>query len=166
MIPAAALPILGWHSVLVFQAPSDPVPLTAFFNCISPKFIIKFSFTRWLRSSSLNSLSSIVMDSIIALAAWINLAQLTFANLQRLQCADRSLLKNVAMQTGQIIFLNPKSGRFAPTCKDHIAGILTILISNELLWEFRYSLGNRKLIIWSKNNLKFAYGIYEKNHNN
>ena len=59
-----------------------------------------------------------------------------------------------------ILTLNAASS--APTCRDYIVEILTILISNEQLWEFRYSLGNRKLIIWSKNNLKFAYGIYKK----
>ena len=55
-----------------------------------------------------------------------------------------------------------KAAASAPTCKDLIVEILTILISNEQLWEFRYSLGNLKLIIWSTNNLKFAYGIYKK----
>ena len=55
--------------------------------------------------------------------------------------------------------LTLKAAASAPTCNDHIVGILTILISNEQLWEFRYSLGNRKLIIWSVFFFKFAYGI-------
>ena len=50
----------------------------------------------------------------------------------------------------------------ASSGRDYIVKIVTILISNEQMWEFRYSWGNRKLIIGSKNDLKFAYGKYIK----
>ena len=59
-----------------------------------------------------------------------------------------------------------KAASLAPTGGDYIVELLTILISNEQLWKFRYSWGNCKLIIGSKYDLKFGYGICKKNHNN
>ena len=71
-------------------------------------------------------------------------------------------LWNYFYMDNSLSMLTLKAAASATTCKAHIVGIITMLISNEQLWEFRYSLGNPKLIIWSKNDLKLAYGIYKR----
>ena len=81
----------------------------------------------------------ITCSSIVTIPSWLSLF-LTVFHLKSLRCDILVMVTPLKM----IRAINHESR------PDHIVGILTILISNEQFWEFRYSLGNRKLIIWSK----------------